>query len=286
MLDLFGLVETKASAIRVGEVFGRLAVVAVGQVAGTYRYYAVCRCACGSELKKIRQDGLKCGAVVSCGCVQKERTTTHGMTKSIHYDRWKNMIDRCFNKKCHAYNNYGGRGISVCDRWLDIKNFVSDLPDGYFDGAEIDRIDNDGNYEPGNVRWSSQRENCDNRRSGRMLSVNGKTQSLRRWAEEVGVDERLIWSRIEELNWDIETAVLSPVMPTKEVVKKANLARWGGHTTKGRPKPKTSRRYRTVEYKSEFVTIKQLSAMTGITSKRLWSRIFERGWPVEKAVVK
>lgn len=152
MLERFGLIETSAKAIGVGERFGRLTVVAVGQVPGTYRYMAVCKCLCGGPLKAVRFDGLKNGAVVSCGCFWREKVTTHGVTNSGHYDRWRHMMDRCYNPDCASYESYGGRGIRVCDRWHDVGAFVADLPAGFEPGLEMDRIDNDGDYEPGNIR--------------------------------------------------------------------------------------------------------------------------------------
>lgn len=286
MLNNFGLIETNASAIRVGDLFGRLSVIAVGQVAGTYRYYAICQCLCGSKPKKIRQDGLKSGVVESCGCLQKERSTKHGMTESIHYDRWKNMIDRCVNEKCSAYANYGGRGIKVCDRWLSLPSFIEDMSDGYFEGAEIDRKDNDGNYEPGNVRWATRSENNDNRRSGRKLTFNGKTQSQRAWAKELGLKDQLINDRIVNLGWSVERALTEKAMPAKERMAKALAARYEGYTAKGRPAYKTARKYRTVEFQGETVRMSELSAMTGVTVKNLHRRLFELGWPVDRAVIK
>ena len=173
MLSEFGLVETRAKSVKVGDKFGRLEVVAVGQRDGTYRYYAICKCSCGSDIKSIRMDNLTDGLVVSCGCYQKEQTTSHGLTSSEHYGRWRNMMDRCYNRQNAAYKNYGGRGVKVCDAWHDVSTFVSELPDGYFEGAEMDRINNDGDYEPGNIRWADKSLNCDNRRSGHMMTIEG-----------------------------------------------------------------------------------------------------------------
>lgn len=286
MLDKFGLVETNASAVRVGDLFGRLSVIAVGQAAGTYRYYAVCQCSCGSKPKKIRQDGLKSGVVESCGCLQKERTTKHGMTESIHYDRWKNMIDRCVNEKCSAYENYGGRGIKVCDRWLSLPNFIEDMSEGYFEGAEIDREDNDGNYEPGNVRWATRSENNDNRRSGRKLTFNGKTQSQRAWAKELGLKDQLIDDRISNLGWSVERALTEKVMTSKERTAKALAARYEGYTANGRPPPKTSRKLLRVQHNGREMTLAELSGECGISAKDLRRRIAELGWPVDRAIIK
>ena len=158
MLERFGLVQTNIKAVKVGDVFDRLKVLAVGQIANTYKYYAVCQCSCGSELKRIRTDGLINGNVVGCGCVRNERTTTHGLTNHKHFKRWSHIMDRCYNERTKSYKDYGGRGISVCDAWHDVTTFINDLPDGYQPGMQIDRIDNNGNYEPGNVKWSTRKQ--------------------------------------------------------------------------------------------------------------------------------
>lgn len=106
---------------------------------------------------------------------------THGLTKSPHYHRWRHMMDRCYNPTCDAYKDYGGRAIKVDERWHDIRNFVDELPDGYQEGLEIDRINNDGHYEPGNVRWATRQQNSDNRRNARLIEYDGRKQSLSAW---------------------------------------------------------------------------------------------------------
>lgn len=280
MLDQFGLVETHASATNVGDLFGRLTVVAVGQVANTYRYYAVCQCACGSPLKKVRMDGLTSGLVVACGCVQKERTTKHKLSKSAHYGRWRLMLDRCENTDCKSYPDYGGRGIKVCERWHDVTNFVNDLPPGYFKGAEMDRINNDGHYEPGNIRWATRSENCDNRRTGHMLTHDGRTQSLRRWAEESGIDDSVISERLHVWGWSVAKAVTAPAMSAAERMAKARHVRWHGHIKKPRPKPRV---LRSVLFDGEQLTLAQLAERTGKSVRLLSSRIYENGWSVERA---
>lgn len=281
MLNQFGLVETQSVSVKVGDLFGRLTIVAVGQVAHTYRYYAICQCSCGSPLKRVRMDGLASGMVTSCGCVQKERITKHGLSKSTHYSRWRLMIDRCENVNSQSYPDYGGRGITVCERWHDIKNFVSDLPPGYFDGAEMDRIDNDGDYEPGNIRWATRSENCDNRRSGRLLTHDGRTQSLRRWAEELGVDDSVIQERLSVWGWSVARSVTTPAVSAAERMATARSARWAGHVKAPRPAPRVLRR---IDYDGKSWLIADLAAHVGVSKKLLAKRIFERGWPVDRAV--
>jgi hypothetical protein len=211
MLTEYGLEPTNAKAVVPGDKFGKLTVIATGQIPGTYRYCAVCDCECGSPRRRYRIDALKRGVIIGCGCVRLERTTTHGNSKSIFYDRWKNIIDRCTNPKCKAYVNYGGRGIRVCDAWRnDFNQFLVDIPDGYFHGAHLDRIDNDGHYEPGNVRWVTAMQNFNNRRSARLIECWGRVQSLTEWANEVGIDRRIIHDRLRS-GWPADKALSQPI---------------------------------------------------------------------------
>lgn len=283
MITEFNLEKSNSKVVVVGDKFGRLTVLETGKRAGR-KYFAVCQCDCGSDPKAIRFESLLSGLTSSCGCYQRQQSTTHGLTKSPHYKRWLHMIDRCTNESCAAYKDYGGRGIKVCDRWLDVANFVADLPDGYFDGAEIDRIDNDGDYEPGNVRWATTSDNCDNRRSGRYLTHNGKTQSISRWAEETGINEGTLRSRIDDSGWSISDALEASVLSASESGKIGCASRWAGHTAK----PKKTPRHllvRRFEYQGKNLSIREISDLTGISVDLLRKRICERGWPIEKATV-
>lgn len=97
------------------------------------------------------------------------------------------MKQRCFNTKAQAYKLYGGRGITVCDRWLDFINFYNDMLPGWKKGLHLDRIDNDGNYEPKNCRWTSQKENNRNSRNCKYVTFNGETKCLGEWCEITGI---------------------------------------------------------------------------------------------------
>lgn len=286
MIENFGLVNTKASFVKIGDLFGRLKVVAIGQVANTYRYYAICQCECGSPLKRVRSDGLVNGSVLSCGCARLDSVVTHGLTKTAHYDRWKNMMDRCYNESCRAYKNYGGRGIKVCDGWHDVSVYISQLPSGYWHGAHLDRIDNDGMYEPINVKWSTPKENSSNRRSARLLTVKGVTKSQSEWAKESGIPDSVIHKRLNRLGWLIDDAISTPVASVESVVKIASGVRWAGHKRQDKAAPKTGRRLRLVAYKGKEMTIAQLSELCGVGVKKLHKRLFEYGWPVSRATLK
>lgn len=285
MLEDFGIEETTASAVNAGDIFGRLTVLATGVKPGTYRYMAVCKCACGSSPRLVRFDSLKKGVTKSCGCLHREDATTHGLSKHHHYGRWKNMMDRCYNEKCKSYPDYGGRGISVCSAWHDLEAFIACLPQGFFEGAELDRINNDGNYEPKNVRWVTKAKNSGNRRSCQLFTIGGQTKMLSDWAMEHGKSVQLVWDRVFECGWPIERALNEGAINADERMRRAREARWSAHSKRAKPSPKTSRKVHKITFNGKLMTISQLSDVTGVASKLLRKRIFERGWPIEKAVI-
>lgn len=127
------------------------------------KIYGLYKCYCGNEFKAISQNVEK-GNTKSCGCLKsikssqriKDRCITHGLTNHRIYPTWNNMISRCNDKKANCYKNYGGRGISVCERWLDISKFIEDMYPTYQEGLTIDRIDVNGNYCKDNCRWTTK----------------------------------------------------------------------------------------------------------------------------------
>jgi hypothetical protein len=132
------------------------------------------------------------------------------------------MIARCGNPKESSFINYGGRGIKVCDKWrLSFIDFMNDMP-GYADGLEIDRINTNGNYEPGNCLWVTNKENTRNRRNTRYCYVDGITKPIGEWADEFGIQSRVIRDRIAS-GWSTETAVRTPVR--KKVAMSDNYKR-------------------------------------------------------------
>ena len=148
-----------------------------------------CKCDCGN-IKDVRKDMLKNGHVKSCGCLH----TKHGKRNTKIYRVFSEMKQRCYNKNHKDYKNYGGRGIAVCDEWKDdFMNFYNwAMSNNYQEGLSIDRINNDGNYEPDNCRWTDRKTQSNNRRSNTSISYNGKTQTLAQWGEELGVDQHTI----------------------------------------------------------------------------------------------
>jgi hypothetical protein len=165
----------KKLEVNVGDKYYRLTVVCEAkQNKGRRRFKCVCDC---GKYTVVDLAFLRNGCVKSCGCLQRERASeskkTHGMSKHYLFPVWTLMVDRCENPESKLYKYYGARGISVCENWRGVegfKNFIRDLevrPNGY----SLDRIDNDGNYEPSNCRWASKTQQVINRRVG----VSNKT---------------------------------------------------------------------------------------------------------------
>lgn len=133
------------------------------------------------------------------------------LTKRKLYDVWRNMIARCSDPQHQAYNDYGGRGIAVCEEWHKFFPFYSwALSNGYAESLTLDRIDNDGDYCPDNCRWVSWKVQGNNRRTNTFIAFNGKTQSLTMWADEIGLSKEALWNRIYKFKWPIEVALTAP----------------------------------------------------------------------------
>lgn len=160
----------------VGERFGKLVVI---EQDGRSKYRNViwkCQCDCGN-VKSILSGHLLSGSTKSCGCYMEEskviRGTRHGMSETALYNVWRGMRSRCYLKTCKSYKDYGARGIEVYLEWKEdfqaFYNYVSNLPHFGEAGYSLDRIDNDGNYEPGNVKWSTSKEQANNRRTAKKI---------------------------------------------------------------------------------------------------------------------
>ena len=177
-----------------GRVFGRLTVVYFAYQK-TYSYWH-CYCSCGEWCIKAGFELTRKNRISgeSCGCLGKERrikaATRHGMSGTEEYKTWISMRKRCFDSKNPSYHRYGKRGISVDPKWNDsFEQFYKDVGPRPSSTHSLDRIDNDGNYEPGNCRWATVREQCNNTRVNRRLTHNGVTKTLSEWLGKSGTNE-------------------------------------------------------------------------------------------------
>jgi hypothetical protein len=136
-------------------------------------------------------------------------------SESVEYRTWARMKNRCTNPNHTAYPHYGGRGIAVCDRWMgSFEDFLEDMGRRPTPQHSIDRIDNDGDYEPGNCRWATKTEQSSNYSRNRVLEHGGRRQTLSQWANEVGVSAEAIASRIDAFGWSVEKALTTQLGAT------------------------------------------------------------------------
>jgi len=176
-----------------GQKFGCLTVVERAETKNKRAFWK-CRCDCGNE--PIVQAGhLVSGHTQSCGCLKNkksmERRLTHGMARTHLYQVWNGIKNRCFNTKVKSYSSYGGRGITIYPEWKDnfqaFYDYVSKLEHFGEEGYSLDRINNDGNYEPNNLRWADRQEQCRNRRTNIIVEYNGVMMTLVEASELSGI---------------------------------------------------------------------------------------------------
>lgn len=187
-----------------GQQFGRLTAI---ERSGKDKWQNIlwkCKCDCGQETT-VKCNNLCTGRTLSCGCLAKENGFKHGGSKTRLYHIWQGIIRRTEDSSRKEYANYGGRGICMCQEWRDsFETFRGwALENGYLDDLSIDRINNDGDYEPSNCRWSSRDEQANNRTDTRQLTLNGVTKSVREWSNETGIPYARIKKRMR-LGWDDE----------------------------------------------------------------------------------
>lgn len=176
----------------------------------------LCECDCGNSIS-VSGTRLRVGDTRSCGCLRREVTAarakvehrTHGLTGTPEYRVWNAMRNRCRNPKRRDWANYGGRGIRVCERWDDFEVFLADMGPRPL-GTSIDRIDVHGDYEPGNCRWATPRQQSRNKRTSLMIEFGGRTQCLSAWAEELGMCKQVLLYRIRS-GWPVDKALTEPV---------------------------------------------------------------------------
>ena len=196
----------------VPETFGRLTTIS-SPFRPKDRTLQEFRCQCGTTAV-LQRYHVTSGHTSSCGCLQRDeqsaRAKTHGLSKSRAYKSWQGMIYRCYYPNCKAYDNYGGRGISVFPDWLAsfevFYAYVGECPPKY----SIDRIDVNGNYEPGNVRWATSKTQANNMRTNRLIEHDGESKTLSQWADSIGVSLGTLWTRLNK-GWPVARALSTPL---------------------------------------------------------------------------
>jgi hypothetical protein len=202
--------------INVGDRFGLRVVVACSRHPITNIVLCDCVCDCGQRSYGIAARELKRGFASSCGCVAREksrkRATKHGLCKANMYDTWKNMIDRCTNPNHEYWDDYGGRGITVCKEWLEsIQSFYADMGERPA-GMTLERIRNNEGYCKANCIWASRATQSRNRRGIRIIEYAGKSMCLKDWADELGIKYHALFNRLKA-GWSVEKAFTQQVRP-------------------------------------------------------------------------
>lgn len=166
-------------------------------------------CDCGNHVER-RIKNVRSGKTSSCGCLAREltvaRNETHGLTRQFprEYGLWKGMRDRCQRTGNRSYADYGGRGITVCPRWEDFARFMDDMgpcPNG----LSIDRMDTNGNYEPGNCRWATATQQANNKRSNHVITYLGKSLTLQQWCDKFNLEASKVRYRLKR-GWNLDRA--------------------------------------------------------------------------------
>lgn len=241
-----------------GRKFGRLLVLGLGEYRNRV-YFWECLCDCG-KTTLTRTTSLLRGDSISCGCYAREQTvarsTTHGMSSTSEYRIWRTMQSRCYNQNVPEYARYGGRGIMVCRRWhgkTGFINFIADMGLRPSKAHSIDRINNDGNYEPGNCRWATRAEQSANRKMTRWVEYKGERLPVSVLAQRLGIGTGVLCYRLD-IGLTIEEAIARPIRKRKR---------------------------HFLELNGESLTVPEWAKKTGLSENLIRLRI-SLGWPVEK----
>jgi hypothetical protein len=203
-----------------GQKFGKLTCIKPVGKSKTRCMVWLCKCECGEEIEVV-SNSLLTGNTKSCSCLQKDtarheckKRTKHGLSplglcNRGAYKSWAHMKQRCLNKNCASYKDYGGRGISACDKWLTFEGFWDDMGPTYQEGLTIERIDVNGNYEPDNCRWATKQEQAENKRNNVYITYNNQTKTVAQWARDLNVKATTIYQRIQS-GWSNEKLLMQP----------------------------------------------------------------------------
>lgn len=249
----------------VGQKFGRLTVIAFARIGKRWRARWICRCDCGKEIE-VDGSSLKQGNTRSCGCLKAEvsRTVrkTHGKSRTALYRIWACMIGRCERATDAKYQSYGARGIHVCERWHDFQLFLDDvskLPHFGEKGFSLDRVNNNGDYAPDNVRWATLKEQARNKRNNHWLVIDGVRMTLAQAVEQYGVNSVTILSRLKAGCRDLD------------LVRPANSS----------PKNNNRKCRYFVEYEGQMVPLSEAAKIAHVSYASMLER-FKKGYTGEK----
>lgn len=196
-----------------GMKFGKLAVASYAGLDKHQKRIWNCLCDCGN-VSIVTTTQLRLGKTKSCGCYSAETRTKHGDHRTLEYFTWRSMKARCTDPGVRYYEKYGGRGIKVCERWLNYENFLSDMGRKPSKAHSLDRVDNDGDYTPENCRWATKSEQTRNRSTSVWIEFNGKSQLMGDWAAELGISYSVLYMRVRK-GWTVERAFTTPVKGKK-----------------------------------------------------------------------
>lgn len=199
--------------------FGRLTVIKFSHKDSNWNSFWFCMCDCGNE-KIVSRNHLVTSHTKSCGCLNKQTLwkVKHRMVGQRFYKIWKGIKNRCLNNRNPKFKNWGGRGITVCKRWLIFTNFRDDMLQSYNDHVKkfgekqttIDRVDNNKGYSPENCRFATYKEQCNNTRKNRWITFDGKKLTMKQWAEKLNIKYSIIQDRIKD-GWTIEEVLTTPI---------------------------------------------------------------------------
>lgn len=240
-----------------GKRYGYLVVLEFVET-GKRNAHWLCRCDCGKE-KVIAGRCLREGKTVSCRC--KKKGLRHGHCPSgkptPEYRSWNKMKDRCLNPANEAYADYGGRGITICERWLKFDNFLADMGSRP-SGTTLERVNNKKGYMPSNCKWGTRLEQNNNSRWNTRITYRGRTQTIAQWARELSIPSNRISKRLGE-GWSVEKTLSTPAVGP------------------------SARHQRLIEFRGHSKNVAGWSRELGIEARRISARL-SRGWTVERAL--
>lgn len=224
-------------------------------------------CDCGNKNFITSGSAVRRGTTKSCGCLNQEKRKSrkkHGMIGTPIYNCWIHMHQRCQNPDCEEYVNYGGRGISICSEWYDFQNFYEwAKSSGYSSDLTIDRIDNNGNYEPDNCRWTTMEVQENNKRNNHFIKYQGESMTISQCAKKAGVSRNA-------LNYRLMKGMTADEAVAEIKDKEAN--------------PEKYDRHRYVTYKGNKMTITECAKQLGISKRQLTYYVVQKGMSADKAV--